>query len=327
MLLPLPLPRVSSGFTALTPAAREAGRALAEAACSALADALAAPASLSATPIPAAAEAARGMARVAIPLEGISAAAALEVEVAFAARVLQRLAGSTASAPAALTETPAERALLDLVALVAVDAARSLAAIAQLRPLVAMAGDPDPESLVVDLDVNVGPERGRGRLLVPASALRSLSASRPPELPAATAQVELAASFREGTISLSREDLGATASGDVLLLDEGVRACAAVLPGGLSIGGSVEGNSFHVQVIEMTETQAAYPLTLAVEIGRFALTLGELARLEPGCVIPLEIRRDGAVVLRAGERAVARGQLVEVGGALGVRIAELGARQ
>jgi type III secretion protein Q len=327
MSLPFTLPRVSSGFAALTPAAREVGRALAEAAGSALAGALATPASLSATPVPAVAEAARGMARVDVSLEGVSSAAALEVEVAFVARVLQGMAGGAAPIPAALTETPAERALLDLAALVTVDAARGVADIERLHPRVAMAGDRDAEALAVALDVSLGTERGRGRLLVPEAALRALSASRSPDLPAAIAAVEVAASFREGTISLSREDLGATTAGDVLLLDEGARAASAVLPGGLAIGGSVEGGHFHVQVIKMTETQASYPLTLAVEIGRFVLTLGELSRLEPGSVLPLDVRRDGAVVLRAGERAVARGQLVEVGGALGVRIAELGERQ
>jgi type III secretion protein Q len=326
MSLPFPLPRVSSGFAALTPAAREAGRALAQAASAALGDALAAPVTLSATPLPAAAGTARGMIRTAIPLEGISATAALEVEVAFVARVLQRMAGGTAPIPAALAESRAERALLDLAALVTVDAARSVRALERLHPRVAMTGDPDPESLAVALDVTLGQERGRGRLLVPEAALRSLPASRAPELPPATARVEVAASFREGTISLSMEEFGATASGDVLLLDEGVGACSAVFPGGLSVGGSVEGGLFRVRVIHMTETQASYPIALAVEIGRFAVTLGELARLEPGSVLPLDVRRDGAVVLRAGERAVARGQLVEVGGALGVRIAEVGER-
>jgi len=326
MSLPFRLARVSSGFTALTPAAREVGRALAEAAGSALAGALATTARLSATPVPAVAEAARGMASVAIPLEGISTVATLEVEVAFVARVLQRMASGTALVPAALTETPAERALLDLAALVAVDAAGSVASLERLHPRVAMAGNPDPEALAVALDVSLGQERGRGRLLVPEAALRALSPSRSPDLPAAIAEVELVASFREGTISLSREDLGATASGDVLLLDEGARACSAVLPGGLALGGRLEDGFFHVQEIRMTETQASYPLTLAVEIGRIVLTLGDLSRLEPGCALPLDLRRDGAVVLRAGERVIARGQLVEIGGAVGVRIAELGER-
>jgi hypothetical protein len=166
-----------------------------------------------------------------------------------------------------------------------------------------MAGNPDPEALAVALDVSLGQERGRGRLLVPEAALRALSPSRSPDLPAAIAAVELVASFREGTISLSREDLGATASGDVLLLDEGARACSAVLPGGLALGGRLEDGSFHVQEIRMTETQASYPLTLAVEIGRIVLTLGD-SRLEPGRA-PLDLRRDGAV--RPVESAPSRG--------------------
>ncbi len=55
-------------------------------------------------------------------------------------------------------------------------------------------------------------------------------------------------------------------------------------------------------------------------------TLGDLARLEPGGALALGVAKDGAVVLRAGERCVARGQLVDIDGALGVRVAQIGER-
>jgi len=57
-----------------------------------------------------------------------------------------------------------------------------------------------------------------------------------------------------------------------------------------------------------------------------SITLGDLARLEPGGALPLGVAMEGAVVLRAGERAIARGQLVEIDGALGVRLAQIGER-
>jgi flagellar motor switch/type III secretory pathway protein FliN len=64
----------------------------------------------------------------------------------------------------------------------------------------------------------------------------------------------------------------------------------------------------------------ALPVVLEVELGRVELTLGELARLEPGAAVPLGLDRRGLVTLRAGERAVARGELIDVDGAVGVRI-------
>jgi type III secretion protein Q len=51
--------------------------------------------------------------------------------------------------------------------------------------------------------------------------------------------------------------------------------------------------------------------------------LAELARLEPGAAIPLGIDRRGVVTLRIGERPVARGELVDVDGAIGVRVLSL----
>jgi type III secretion protein Q len=65
------------------------------------------------------------------------------------------------------------------------------------------------------------------------------------------------------------------------------------------------------------------PLTLSLELARFALTLEEIAALAPG-----EILRTGRpigehVALRAGDRVIAIGELVDVEGEVGVRIVEL----
>ena len=123
---------------------------------------------------------------------------------------------------------------------------------------------------------------------------------------------------------LAPDELATLSPGDVVLLDEDAPWPEIALPGGLLLRGREEDGHFRIQEILMTETQAQYPLTLSVELGRITVTLAELARLEPGAAIALDLRRDGAVVLRAGERAVARGELVEIEGALGVRIAQIG---
>jgi type III secretion protein Q len=63
---------------------------------------------------------------------------------------------------------------------------------------------------------------------------------------------------------------------------------------------------------------------LEVELATVAVPLRDLARIAPGSVLPLGLERSGQVKLHIGDRAVARGELVEVDGAVGVRIASLG---
>jgi type III secretion protein Q len=67
------------------------------------------------------------------------------------------------------------------------------------------------------------------------------------------------------------------------------------------------------------------PIDLRVELARVALTLAEIAALRPGEVLVTGRPLGAEVVLRAGERAVATGELVDVEGELGVRILRLGA--
>ncbi len=74
----------------------------------------------------------------------------------------------------------------------------------------------------------------------------------------------------------------------------------------------------------MTDVAAAIPVLLEVELARVMLPLAELARLEPGAVLPLAIDRRGLVTLRLGEREIARGELVDVEGTVGVRILSVG---
>ena len=107
------------------------------------------------------------------------------------------------------------------------------------------------------------------------------------------------------------------------MLDGGAEPQALVLPGGARLSGRHEDGTFHVEEIEMTQRMAQLPVVLEVELARVEVTLAELARLEPGGILPLTLDRRGLVTLRAGERAVARGELVDVDGAVGVRIIDL----
>ena len=98
---------------------------------------------------------------------------------------------------------------------------------------------------------------------------------------------------------------------------------ALVLPGGARFAGRLEADALHVQEVVMTERNAQLPVTLEVELARVDVSLAEIARLEPGAALPLALDRRGLVTLRVGERAIARGELVDVDGAVGVRILSL----
>jgi type III secretion protein Q len=331
MALPLALARVTRGFAELSPPARRVGTETAALVSRALSAVLGDRVQVEGAAVDSAPVRAAGMAVVAFALQGAGAAAGtLELDAALLARLLGRLSARTSALPSALVATDVERMLLTVLALVAADAATSSPAIRALVPRVLLdetppaagaVGHVDVEDLSVALEVRLGDDRGRGQLRVPAAAIRAL-ASMEPARPVDGVAVE--ASWREGAVTLAPDELAALACGDVLLLDEGPRRAQLVLPGGLTIAGTAEQDAFHVEEIRMTEAQAAFPITLTVEIARVTLTLGELARTEPGATLALGARKDGAVVLRAGEHPVARGQLVEVEGALGVRIAQLG---
>ncbi len=62
------------------------------------------------------------------------------------------------------------------------------------------------------------------------------------------------------------------------------------------------------------------PVQLTVRVGTVAMTLGELLALEPGSVVMLEKKIGEPVEILAGDRVVARGELVRVEEELGVRI-------
>ncbi len=66
------------------------------------------------------------------------------------------------------------------------------------------------------------------------------------------------------------------------------------------------------------------PLVVRVELGVVTMTAREWARLRPGDVIETGRRIAEPVVLRIAGRAVAKGELVDIEGELGVRIRELG---
>jgi type III secretion protein Q len=321
MALPLDLPLLSRGYVALCPPARAAGGAVAEAAARSLSALLGLEIAVRGRPLPGRALPRAAAARLTVELGALPAAAILEVEPALVVRAVDLMAGGPGAAPGALGLTPLEETALELLALAALEGVGGLPEIdALLSPRLARTG-PEPASpLAIELAITLGPVQGWARLLVPHAAVEALRGA--PALDASP--LRLPASLRRGGAALSAEELDALAPGDVVVVDPSDDGRdALVLPGGLIALGRLEDQTFHVEETIMSGRHAQLPVMLEVELARVEVPLAELARLEPGAVLPLAIDRRGLVTLRAGERALARGELVDVEGAVGVRIVSL----
>lgn len=323
---PLQLPTLTAGFAAVNSAARAIGEGAAESAAVALSATLGHPVRLVGSARPISFTPAIGSARLGLALAALPASGLLEVDARFAASVVDLLAGGSGRVTGGLALTPIENAALELLALVALDGALSVPEVGALAPrLVREAGAAGVGALTVDLSVEIGALRGAARLVVPPAAVALLAGpvSEPEQLAGAAASWRVPASLRSGTTTLCADELAALAPGDVVLLDEPPTEDLLCMPGGFLLAGQREGDLFHSKESRMNQWTATFPVTLAVEIARVELTLADVARLQPGGVLPLHVSREGLVTLRAGERAVARGQLVEIEGALGVRIEAL----
>jgi type III secretion protein Q len=65
-------------------------------------------------------------------------------------------------------------------------------------------------------------------------------------------------------------------------------------------------------------------LRLRINLGRAHVSCGELDQLKPGAVLTLDEPSDGEVQVYAGARLLARGQMVDLDGRLGVRVRQVG---
>jgi type III secretion protein Q len=320
--LPFALPTASRALAAVTPAARRLGAEAAAAAARVLGQVLEREVAIRGWPAVGPPSPRAATSRLCVELAALPAVGCLEVEAALAARLLDLLAGGEGASPAATRLTPLEESALELFCLLALDGACAVPGVEPaLGPRLSRQPPPPPGgALGLELELEAGPVRGRARLLLPAEAVRAAGGEPDP----AASPLRLPASLRRGSVSLLPGELEGLAPGDAVLVDAppGERT-ALVLPGGFRAEGILAPDGLHVEETTMSVRCAQVPVTLEVELCRVELSLGELARLAPGAVVPLPVDRRGEVALRAGDRAVARGELVELDGAIAVRIASL----
>jgi type III secretion system YscQ/HrcQ family protein len=320
MPLPFDLPALSRGFGELTAGARHVGGECAAAACRSLSALLGREVSVEARAVPGVPGRHASSARVGVQLAALPARGVLEVEPPLVVGLVDLLAGGPGEGGAATTLTPIEAGALELLAIAALDGVCSMSAVEEaLAPRLCDELSDVPGALAIELRVAAGAVTGRARLLLPPAAVRAF-AGPAADLDAAQA-TRLAASLRSGRAPLSRQELDAIAPGDVVVIDPPADDLEdLVLPGGRRLRGRREAGTFTVEETTMPEKAAQLPITLEVELARVELSVGELARLEPGGVLTLPVDRRGLVTLRAGERPIARGELVDLDGAIGVRI-------
>lgn len=320
MVLPFDMPAISRGFALLTPAARDLGDRAALQAARAIGALTGGDVTVTGRALPCIPAPCAGTERVRIELTALPGTAAIEVDARLAVALLDRLAGGPGAAEPASSVTPLERSALELALLAALDGLSTLPDVEErLAPRLARpAGEPAP-GLAVDLAIAVGAHAGHARLTLPPAAVSALGRYGPPSPAAGALPLEL--SLRGGAAPLLHEELAALSPGDVLLFDPPPPGrLTAVAPGGLRVVGAASDGGLLVEEIQMPDPSSEWPITLEVELARVPVTLGELARLEPGSILPLPIDRRGTVALKLGDRTIGRGQLVDVEGAVGVRI-------
>ncbi|HSN91260.1 MAG TPA: type III secretion system cytoplasmic ring protein SctQ [Anaeromyxobacteraceae bacterium] len=324
MALPFDLPTLSRGYAELGRGSRAVGARAAEGAARALSHLLGCPVAIEGRALPGSDGGGLGCGQLGIALGAIPSAGALEVEAGLVARLVDRLAGGPGESAAATALTPLEQSALELFALAALEGACRAAPEIDERaaPRLARTAGGSRSPLLVDVRITFGEASGRALLRLPPEAVRALGgATLVGDLPAGLCAT---ASLRSGWTRLEPEEIDALAFGDVVLLDQppGGRHVLA-FPGGLRAAGRLEDDSLHVEETSVADQRTQIPVTLEVELARFPVPLADLARLETGAVLPLPVDRRGLVVLRAGDHAIARGELVDVDGSVGVRILSL----
>jgi type III secretion system YscQ/HrcQ family protein len=212
----------------------------------------------------------------------------------------------------------------------------------------------DDGCLVWPASVTLGSDHGVVRAWIPDATDQPTPRSQPSRAHWLRAHCVTLA-LEGGTAALLATELASLGAGDVVLLDRHrLRLRAGVLEGSASVralgsaspqwhailqeGDAILNGPSHGEPPHMPndathpdpihaalDVVGDAPIDLRVELARVALTLAEISELRPGEVIVTGRPLGAEVVLRAGERAVATGELVDVEGELGVRIVRLGA--
>ncbi|HEY3354247.1 MAG TPA: type III secretion system cytoplasmic ring protein SctQ [Polyangia bacterium] len=203
----------------------------------------------------------------------------------------------------------------------------------------------DPWVAVLPATVTLGEISGQARLLFPESTLFAAAPPPPARGLALVAELAARAAVEIGRGLLPGASVRALAPGDVVFLDGLAVTAAAGGPARLVAGrlaapatlapdgrltvtgtptiGAPMPASPDPTLVTHEERLAALDIEVVAEIGRVTLPGRELAALAPGAVVALGRPLGGPVDLLVGGRLLARGELVDVDGEIGVRVTEV----
>lgn len=294
-----------------------------------------------------------------VDLSALGGCAVLELELPVLFAALERLAGSS-QRPAPVTRlTRLEEASFAFLVLSALSALRARSELhPRLQPRLAGVTMNRAEALArlegrqphlsVELSLSVGAVSAGARLVLPAvlfeSVWKALPVEREPTLAPQVLSAAIAARCFLGCTQLSLPSLEALSAGDVIVF-EGVHLDGEHLAGqgrlvarGFELAGEFTPDGFSLSrarkralplesnmatVIEPSGGMPPLPVDVEIELTRLMLPLSELAALKPGSLLPLRINASEPVLLRVGDRAVARAELVDIDGEVGARILNL----
>lgn len=277
------------------------------------------------------------------------ALAVLELDALAVGALLQPVAGSSASTAAPLRLTRIEEAALGWLLLSVLSAARALPEVdAHFTPrLVSLHTDRREvlerldtrrRHLAVAVGLSVQGQNGAARLLLPSSWLERAAEATELGAPAprhpSVARAALDATLLVGSLTLPGRDAGTLVPGDVLVFP-GVTVDGQRLSGpgrittpSFELRGAFGADGFTLtRATERAATEPCMstvdptvPVEVEVELTRLRLPLDQLGLLRPGSILPLHAGTAQTVVLRIGDRPVARAELVDIDGELGARV-------
>jgi type III secretion protein Q len=198
----------------------------------------------------------------------------------------------------------------------------------------------------VDVRVDVGELTGAVRVLIPATALQTaiqeLPSTRPSTFETKVSKLEIDFNARMGKVALTAREIMDLDRGDVLVLS-GMSLANGELTGAIrlsssltELAGDLTPNGFQLTralLRRRPETElpmnakddatCTLPIELEIELARAQIPVGELAAIRPGAVVPLRINPADPVLIRIGDRTLAKAELVEIDGEVGARILSL----
>lgn len=296
---------------------------------------------------------------VLVDLSATGGCAVLELDLPVLFAALERLAGSSQRPSPVTRLTRLEEATVAFLVLSALAALRArseihprlgprLAGVTMNRSEAMARLDGRRPHVSVELSLSVGEVSSGGRLVLPAVVFESAWKDLPVERDSAIAPEVLVASIAArcflGSASLSSSALETLSEGDAVVFEqarhdgEHLLGHGRLVASGFELVGEFTPEGFSLTrarkralplesnmatIIEQSGGMPPLPVDVEIELTRLMLPISELASLKPGSLLPLRINASEPVLLRVGDRAVARAELVDIDGEVGARILNL----